>query len=106
MRLPRPRIQLNDEQHMVLAILLVIMVAVSILYCLVFASLILRENWDKSPLPLNGATPSTKLYREGSSDLLAVDYLWAGSSKFKLTRTIIGTIIDGTFQFRILEKGE
>jgi len=64
-RLPSPKIQLNDEQQLALAILLVILVAISFLYCLGFASLVLRENWDKAPLPLNGAPPSSELYREG-----------------------------------------
>lgn len=68
MKLPRLRIHVSDEQQLALAILLVILVAVSFLYCLGFASLVLRENWDKAPLPWDEAPPSSGMHREGGSE--------------------------------------
>lgn len=52
----RARLQLSDEQLLILGFLLVILLAVSMLYCLGFASIAVRQNWEKAPLPWNGAS--------------------------------------------------
>jgi hypothetical protein len=49
----RLRLQLTDEQQLIVALLLVILLAVSMLYCLGFASLALRQTWENLPLPWN-----------------------------------------------------
>ena len=48
---------LSEEQQLILGLLLVILVAISLLYCLGFASLVLREAWEKSPLPWSETEP-------------------------------------------------
>ncbi len=50
---PRLSIQLTEEQQLILGLLLVILLAVSMLYCLGFASLAVREIWEQAPLPGN-----------------------------------------------------
>jgi hypothetical protein len=50
----RPRIELTDDQHLFLAILLVILVAVSMLYCLGVGSLMLRDTWQRALPLING----------------------------------------------------
>jgi len=50
----RPRIELTDDQHLFLAILLVILVAVSMLYCLGLGGLLLRDTWQEALPALNG----------------------------------------------------
>jgi hypothetical protein len=50
----RPRIELTDDQHLILGILLVILVAVSMLYCLGLGSLLLRDTWQEALPALNG----------------------------------------------------
>ena len=50
----RPRIELTDDQQLFLAILLVILFAVSILYCLGLGGLILRDTWQETLPVLNG----------------------------------------------------
>jgi len=59
----RPRFpsQLSDEQLLILGLLLVVLLAVSMLYCLGFASLAIRDNWQRAPLPWNGTTPLDEL---------------------------------------------
>jgi hypothetical protein len=47
----RLNVQLSEEQQVILAVLLVILVAVSMLYCLGLASLALREGWQDAPIP-------------------------------------------------------
>jgi hypothetical protein len=47
----RLNVQLTEQQHLILALLLVILLAVSMLYCLGFASLAMRQAWGDSPLP-------------------------------------------------------
>jgi hypothetical protein len=42
---------------MIVALLLVVLLAISLLYCLGFASLALRQNLEATPLPSN-ASPS------------------------------------------------
>ena len=49
--------QLTDEQQMIVALLLVILLAISLLYCLGFASLALRQTLETTPLP-SSASPS------------------------------------------------
>ena len=44
-------IRITEEQQLVLGLLLVILLAVSMLYCLGFASLTLRQIWEQAPLP-------------------------------------------------------
>jgi hypothetical protein len=54
----RPTIRLSEEQQLILALLLVLLVAISMLYCLGFASLAVRETWESAPLPWNDSGPS------------------------------------------------
>ena len=49
----RRKLQLNDEQQLILGFLLVILLAVSMLYCLGFASIAVRQTWENTPLPWN-----------------------------------------------------
>ena len=58
---PRFPSRLTDEQLLILGLLLVVLLAVSMLYCLGFASLAIRENWQRAPLPWNGTTPADEL---------------------------------------------
>ena len=51
MKRRRRSFQLTEEQQLIAGLLLVILVAVSLLYCLGFASLALREAWENAPLP-------------------------------------------------------
>jgi hypothetical protein len=58
---PRLRVQLSEEQQVILAVLLVVLLAISTLYCLGLASVALRHNLVNTPLPSNG----TELPEEG-----------------------------------------
>ncbi len=49
--------QLSEEQQFLLGLLLVILVAVSLLYCLGFASLALRQAWENAPIPWSETEP-------------------------------------------------
>jgi hypothetical protein len=49
----RARFQLSDEQQLIVGFLLVILLAISMLYCLGFASIAVRQTWDSAPLPWN-----------------------------------------------------
>ncbi len=51
MKRPRLKIRLTEDQQLILALLLVILLAVSMLYCLGFASLTARQLWENAPLP-------------------------------------------------------
>ena len=53
MKRKRTKLQLSDEQLMILGFLLVILLAVSMLYCLGFASIAVRQTWENAPLPWN-----------------------------------------------------
>ena len=53
MKRQRLSIELSEEQQLILALLVVILVAVSMLYCLGFASVVLRENWVNAPFSLD-----------------------------------------------------
>jgi hypothetical protein len=50
-KIKRPRRQLSNQQYMILGLLLVILLAVSLLYCLGFASLALLQAWEDAALP-------------------------------------------------------
>jgi len=53
----RRRIQLSEEQQLIVGLVLVILVAVSLLYCLGLTSLALRQAWEQAPLPWNATEP-------------------------------------------------
>ena len=44
-------LQLTERQQVLIGFVLVILVAISLLYCLGFASVALRNAWENSPLP-------------------------------------------------------
>ena len=46
-------LQLTERQQVVIGFVLVILVAISMLYCLGFASVVLRSAWESSPLLWN-----------------------------------------------------
>jgi hypothetical protein len=50
-------LQLNEQQQLILGVVLVILLAISMLYCLGLASLILRDAWENIPMPAEDATP-------------------------------------------------
>ena len=51
MKRKRLNLQLTERQQLVIGIVLVILVAISMLYCLGFASAALRTAWESGPLP-------------------------------------------------------
>ena len=51
------RIQLTEKQQLLVGLVLVILVAISLLYCLGFTSLALRQAWERAPLPWNATEP-------------------------------------------------
>jgi len=53
------RALLTERQQLILGLLLVVLLAVSLLYCLGFASLAIRQNWEKAPLPWSGTSAAT-----------------------------------------------
>lgn len=53
MKRKRLNLQPSERQQLILGILLVILLAVSILYCLGFASMVLLQAWENAPLPWN-----------------------------------------------------
>ncbi|HSR32495.1 MAG TPA: hypothetical protein VLY63_18190 [Anaerolineae bacterium] len=61
MRNRRLNLQLSDRQQLILGILLVILVAISLLYCLGLASVTVRQVWEQAPPPwdaINGSEES------------------------------------------------
>jgi hypothetical protein len=56
-RRKRRSIQLSEEQQLIFGLILVILVAISLLYCLGFASLAVRQAWHGAPLPWNATEP-------------------------------------------------
>ena len=46
------KLQLSDEQLLFLGFVLVILLAISMLYCLGFASIAVRQTWENAPVPL------------------------------------------------------
>lgn len=53
MKRRRFKLQPNERQQLLLGIALVILLAVSMLYCLGFASVMLLQAWEQAPLPWN-----------------------------------------------------
>ncbi len=53
MKPKRFKVRLSAEQQLILSLVLVILLAISILYCLGFASIVLRQTWENAPLPRN-----------------------------------------------------
>jgi cytoskeletal protein RodZ len=47
------KLQPSDRQQLLLGIVLVILLAVSMLYCLGFASMVLLQAWENATLPWN-----------------------------------------------------
>jgi len=59
-------LQLTEKQQVLIGFVLVILVAISMLYCLGFASVALRQAWENSPLLWN----ENNNYSEGGTELL------------------------------------
>lgn len=55
--LKRKRRSLTEEQQLILGLLLVILVAVSLLYCLGLTSLALHRAWENTQLPWSETEP-------------------------------------------------
>ena len=53
----RLRLALTEQQQLVLVVILVILLAGSLLYCLGFASLALRQVWQDVPVPWTSPEP-------------------------------------------------
>lgn len=51
MKQRRPKKSITEEQQLILAVLAVVLLAISMLYCLGFASVILRQLWEGGPMP-------------------------------------------------------
>lgn len=47
------KLQPSEQQQLLLGIVLVVLLAVSMLYCLGFASMVLLQAWENAPLPWN-----------------------------------------------------
>jgi hypothetical protein len=45
------RFEISEEQQLVLGLLLALLIAISLLYCLAFASMALHQAWQAMPLP-------------------------------------------------------
>ena len=65
MKRKRLNLQLTERQQLVIGFVLVILVAISLLYCLGFASVALRQAWESGPLPWS----ENNDYPEGSTVL-------------------------------------
>lgn len=50
MKRKRLNLQLTEEQQLIIGIILVVLVAISMLYCLGLASVALHQAWERSPL--------------------------------------------------------
>lgn len=57
MKRGRPKVELTEDQQLIVGLILVILVAISLLYCLGFTSLALRQAWEQAPLPWNATEP-------------------------------------------------
>jgi len=53
----RPRLELTERQQLVLVTILVVLLAASLLYCIGFASLALRQVWERIPVPWTSPEP-------------------------------------------------
>jgi len=49
----KKKFEVSDEQQLLLGLLLALLIAISLLYCLGFASMALRQAWQAMPLPWN-----------------------------------------------------
>ena len=47
----RPRKALSEHQQLIIAVVLVILLASSLLYCLGFGSLVVRQVWERAAAP-------------------------------------------------------
>lgn len=56
MKHERSRPTLSERQQLIVGFVLVILLAISMLYCLGFASVILRQAWENAPLPWEGTS--------------------------------------------------
>jgi hypothetical protein len=54
----RRGVQLTERQQLILALFLVILVAISLLYCVGLGSLVLRQVWRDTTVPWNGTNPT------------------------------------------------
>jgi hypothetical protein len=59
----KKKFEVSDDQQLVLGLLLALLIAISLLYCLGFASMALRQAWQAMPLPWSeegapGLTPT------------------------------------------------
>ena len=54
--------QLSEEQQLILGLVLIILLAISMLYCLGFASVALRQAWERAPLPWEEASPAVETF--------------------------------------------
>lgn len=61
MRFRRRRPEIDERQQLILSILLIIILSISILYCLGIASLVARQTWQDAPLPWS----ETQQFEEG-----------------------------------------
>lgn len=68
MKRTRLNVQLTERQQLVIGLVLVVLVAISLLYCLGFASVALRHAWENSPLHLNG-TNGVYYFEDETGDL-------------------------------------
>jgi hypothetical protein len=58
----KPKFEISDEQQLMVGLLLALLIAISLLYCLGLASLALRQAWQEMPLPWNEeGTPGGEL---------------------------------------------
>ena len=55
MKRKRFQVELTDRQQLIIGLVMVVLVAISLLYCLGFASVALRQAWESGPLQLNGS---------------------------------------------------
>jgi hypothetical protein len=54
-KLRRSRFEVNERQQLILGILVIILLSISILYCLGLASLAARQAWENIPAPWAGS---------------------------------------------------
>lgn len=57
MKRERFKVNLTEDQLLLLGLVLVILLALSMLYCLGFASIALRQTWENAPVPWSDTNP-------------------------------------------------
>ena len=62
--------QLSEEQQLILGLVLIILLAISMLYCLGFASVALHQAWERGPLPWEEASPAVETFEVPSNPTL------------------------------------